>query len=71
METELSAQLELMTSKEAKILTLNIRVTNAEKSLSELNAKHKELQAEHIYQSNYILEKKAIIAKGIEEYGRL
>ena len=45
-----------MTAKEARILTLDIWFTKADKNLSELNAKYKELQAEHISQSNYILE---------------
>ena len=41
-----------MTAKEARILALDIGLTKAEKNLSELNAKYKELQAEHIPQSN-------------------
>ena len=60
-----------MTTTETRILTLDVGLTKAEKSLSELNVKHKELQAEHISQSNYILEQQATIAKGVEESGRL
>ena len=71
LETVLSTQLELMTTREVRILTLDIGLTKAQKSLSELNAKHKELQAEHISKSNYILEQQSTIAKGVEEYGRL
>ena len=54
LETKLSTQLELMTAKEARILTLDIGLTKAEKNLHELNAKYKDLQAEHISHSNYI-----------------
>ena len=37
-----------MIAKEARIFTLDIGLTKADKNLSELNAKYKELQAEHI-----------------------
>ena len=56
LETELKYQTELMTAKETRILALDIGLTKANKNLSELNAKYKELQAEHISQSNFILE---------------
>ena len=46
-------------------------LTKAEKNISEVNAKHKELQAEHISQSNYILKQQATIAEGVEESDRL
>ena len=71
METKLSTQLELVTAKEARILALDIGFTKAEKNLRELNAKHKEQHAEHISQSNYILEQQTTIAKGVEESSRL
>ena len=60
-----------MTTMEARIFSLDIGLTKAEKNLSELNAKPKELQAEHISQSNSILEQQSTIAKGVEEFGRL
>ena len=70
-ETKFKSQLELMTVKETRILTLDIGLTKAYENLSELNAKYKELQAEHISQSNYNLEQQTIIAKGVEESSRL
>ena len=71
LETELKYQTELMTAKETRILALDIGLTKANKNLSELNAKYKELQAEHISQSNFILEQQTTIAKGVEESGQL
>ena len=71
LKTKLITQLDLVTAKEARILVLDIGLTKSEKDLSELNAKYKELQAENISQSNYILEQQTTIAKGIEESGRL
>ena len=71
LETELKSHIELMTVKETRMLTLDIRLTKANENLSELNAKYKELQVEHIFQSNYILEQQTTIAKGVEEFGQL
>ena len=71
MDIELITQLELETAKEARILVLDIRLTKANKDLSELNAKYKDLQVVLISQSNYILEQQATIFKGVEESGRL
>lgn len=38
---------------------------------NELNAKFKELQADHFSQSNYIRDQQCTIAKGVEESGWL
>ena len=71
LETELNTQLALVNAKEVRILVLDIGLTKVNKDLSELNARYKELQAEHISQSNYILEQQTTIAKDVEESGRL
>ena len=71
LETKLKSQVDLVVAKESRILVLDIELTKAINDLSELNAKYKELQAEHISHSNYILEQQMTIAKGVEESGRL
>ena len=60
-----------MAVKETRILALDIGLIKANEQLAEHNAKYKELQAEHISQSNYILDQQTIIAKGVEESGQL
>ena len=71
LETELKSEVDLVASKESRILVLGIELTKANTDLSELNSKYKELLADHISQSNYILEQQTTIAKDIEEFGRL
>ena len=71
LERELKPQIDLMTVKETRILALDIGLIKANEKLSELNAKYKELQAEHISQSDYILEQQTTIAKVVDESGQL
>lgn len=71
LEIELKSQVEAVAVKKSRILVLDVGLTKANQELSKLNARYKELQAEHICQFNYILEQQSTITKGVEESGKL
>ena len=71
LEVELNFQVEFIAAKESRILVLDIGLAKANETINEVKEKSKELQAETLSKSNYILKQQSTIAKDVEASGHL